>query len=124
MDDALLAKIGRRYSAGVVLFHEGEPGREMFVVHSGRVELTRRMGDRNAHLAYVPAGEFFGEMAILNNRPRSATATVVEDAVLLVIDSRTFEGMLRARAEIAVRMIKALAGRLEQANRQIGRAHV
>ncbi len=67
----------------------------------------------------MPPGEFFGEMAIVNNRPRSATATVVEDADLLVIDARTFETMIRAKAEIAVRMIQLLAARLEHANQQI-----
>src|SRR5262249_62161385 len=48
-----------------------------------------------------------------------ATATVIEDARALVIDSRTFEAMIRGNAEIAVRLIKKLAGRLEQANQQI-----
>jgi CRP-like cAMP-binding protein len=116
MAEALAA---RRFSAGTVLFREGDAGQEMFVVHSGKVELTRRMRDHDGHLLYVPAGEFFGEMAIVNNRPRSATATVVEDAELLVIDARTFESMIRAKAEIAVRMIRALAARLDAANRQI-----
>jgi CRP-like cAMP-binding protein len=91
----------------------------MYVVHSGSVALTRQLKDREAVLAIVPPGEFFGEMAIVNNRPRSATATVREDAWLLVIDSRTFEAMIRGKAEIAVRMIKAMANRLEQANLQI-----
>jgi CRP/FNR family transcriptional regulator, cyclic AMP receptor protein len=118
-EDALLAKLGRRVPAGLVLFREGDAGRQMFVVHSGKVELTRRMGDREAHLAYVPPGEFFGEMAILNNLPRSATATAVEESWLLVIEARTFEQMLRAKTEIAVRMIRLLATRLDQANRQI-----
>ena len=58
-------------------------------------------------------------MAVVNNRPRSGTATVKEDSWLVVIDSRTFGAMIRARAEIAVRMIKSLAARLEQANQQI-----
>jgi len=119
MADVLLEKLGRHVPAGLVLFREGDPGREMYVVHSGRVELTRRVGDRDAHLAYVPPGEFFGEMAIVNNKPRSATATVVEDSWVLVIDARTFEQMIRGKAEIAVRMIRALAARLEQANKQI-----
>lgn len=115
----LLERFGRFFSAGTVLFREGEAGKEMYVVHSGSVTLTRRYKDREAVLAIVPPGEFFGEMAIVNNRPRSATATVKEDAWLLVIDSRTFEAMIRGKAEIAVRMIKAMAARLEQANLQI-----
>jgi len=58
-------------------------------------------------------------MAIINERPRSATAIVREPSRLLVIEGRTFEAMLRGRVEIAVRMIKTLAGRLERANQQI-----
>ena len=118
-DLPLLERFGRFYPAGTVLFHEGEAGKEMYVVHSGLVELTRRMKERDTVLALVRPGEFFGEMAIVNNRPRSASATVKEDSRILVIDSRTFEAMIRGKAEIAVRMIKALAGRLEQANQQI-----
>ena len=91
----------------------------MFVIHAGRVQLTRQFHDRNTVLAVLPPGEFFGEMSIINNRPRSATAQVIEDATLVVIDPRTFEAMIRAKSEIAVRMIRTLAGRLEQANQQI-----
>ena len=58
-------------------------------------------------------------MAILNGRPRSATAVVRDDARLLVIEGKTFEAMLRARPEIALRIIKALALRLENANQQV-----
>ncbi len=119
MSDPLVERYGRDVPAGTVLFREGDRGAEMYVVHSGKVELTRRLRDGDGHLAFVPPGEFFGEMAIVNNRPRSATATVVEDAVLLAIDGKTFESMIRAKAEIAVRMIRMLSGRLEQANRQI-----
>lgn len=119
MTDALLERFGKFYPAGTTLFREGDAGSDMFVIHSGKVELTRRMKDRETILATLPPGEFFGEMAVVNNRPRSATATVREDAWLLVIDARTFEAMIRGKAEIAVRMIKAMAGRLERANQQI-----
>ena len=115
----LYERFGRAAPAGTVLFREGEPGHDMYVIQAGRVELLRRVKDRESVLAVLPPGEFFGEMAILNNRPRSATAIVVEDARLLVIGPRTFEAMIRGSAEIAVRMIKKLAGRLEQGNQQI-----
>ena len=58
-------------------------------------------------------------MAIINKQPRSATATVIEEAHLLVLDARTFEAMIRGNAEIAIRMIKKLAARLAQANSQV-----
>jgi CRP-like cAMP-binding protein len=114
-----LAELGRRFAAGTVLFREGDVSNEMYVVHSGKVELTRIVRDRELHLLYVPPGEFFGEMAVLNNRPRSATATVIEDAWLLVISPKTFEQMLGSNVEVAVRIIRSLAARLEQANRTI-----
>lgn len=107
------------YEPGTVLFREGDPGNEMFVVQSGEVEISRVIGDQRQVLAVLPAGEFFGEMAIVNDRPRSATATVKTRARILRIDSDTFEAMLRGKTEIAVRMIKTLAGRLEQANQQV-----
>jgi CRP/FNR family transcriptional regulator, cyclic AMP receptor protein len=112
-------RFGRFFPAGTVLFREGEPGREMYVVHSGKVSLSRRLGDREQIIALLPTGEFFGEMAILLARPRSATARVVEDAWLLVIDAKTFGAMLKTRAEIAARLVQTMAERLQRANQQI-----
>src|SRR5262249_27991838 len=57
--------------------------------------------------------------SILNDKPRSANATVEEEAKLLVIDPKTFEAMIRGNAEIAIRMIKKLAGRLQETDTQI-----
>jgi CRP-like cAMP-binding protein len=91
----------------------------MYIVVTGEVELRRQVGDAERVLAVLPPGEFFGEMAILNGRPRSATAVVKSDARLFVIDGTTFEAMLRARPEIALRMIKALATRLDGANHHV-----
>jgi len=118
-EQQLFERFGRIYPAGEVLFREGEHGEEMFVLQSGEVEISRRMRNEDQVIAVVSPGEFFGEMAIVNNRPRSATATVKSDARLLVIDGRTFEAMLRGKTEIAVRMIQVLAARLERANQQI-----
>lgn len=115
----LFERFGETYAAGTVLFREGDAGKHMYVIQSGRVQLTRRVRGREVHLATLPTGELFGEMAIINNQPRSATAQVIEEAHLLVLDARTFEAMIRGNAEIAIRMIKKLAGRLAQANAQV-----
>ena len=114
-----LERFGRTYTVGTVLFREGEVGEEMYVIQSGRVQLTRRVRGREMHLGTLPPGEFFGEMAIVNNRPRTATATIIEEAHLLVIDGRTFEAMVRGNSEIALRFIKKLATRLELSNKQV-----
>lgn len=116
---SLIERFGRTAAAGTVLFREGDAGKEMFVIQGGKVRLSRTIRGVEKVLAELPAGEFFGEMSIINDKPRAATATVIEDAQLLVLDPRTFEAMIKANTEIAVRMIKKLAGRLDVANAQI-----
>lgn len=118
-DEQLFQRHGRVYPAGTVLFREGEPGTEMYVLQSGVVRITRQLRDVEKLLATLGPGEFFGEMAIISNRPRTATAEVVSEARVLVIDARTFEAMVRSSAEIAVRLIHKFAERLAEANAQI-----
>jgi len=114
-----MERFARDYPAGSVLFEEGQPGDYMYVVQEGEIEIRRQVGESDRVLAVLPGGEFFGEMAILNGRPRSATAVCRTDARLLVIEGKTFEAMLRARPEIALRIIKSLATRLENANQHV-----
>ena len=114
-----LERFARDFPAGTVLFEEGQPGDYMYVVQAGEVEIRRMVGETERVLAVLSPGEFLGEMAILNGRPRSATAVVRTAARLVVIEGKTFEAMLRARPEIALRIIKTLALRLESANQQV-----
>ncbi len=118
-DDPLFQRFGKEFPSGTVLFQEGDEGREMFVVNAGSVTISKRVGEVEKILSRLGAGEFLGEMAILNNKPRSATAVCAEDCRLLVIDARTFEAMIRSNSEIAVRLIKKLSDRLAEANEQI-----
>jgi CRP/FNR family transcriptional regulator, cyclic AMP receptor protein len=118
-EETLFQRFGKEFSRGTVLFSEGEPGKEMYVLQSGRVTISKHVRDVEKVLAVLGPGEFFGEMAIISNKPRNASATVSEDAKLLVIDPKTFEGMIRGNSEIAVRMIKKLAERLSEADAQI-----
>jgi CRP-like cAMP-binding protein len=114
-----LERFGKDFPAGAVLFEEGQPGDHMYVVTSGQVEIRRKVGETERVLAVLTPGDFFGEMAILNARPRSATAVTRVDSRLLVVEGRMFEAMLRARPEIALRIIKTLAMRLENANQHV-----
>ncbi|MEO6954102.1 MAG: Crp/Fnr family transcriptional regulator [Polyangia bacterium] len=117
--DAPLTRYARDFPAGTVLFDEGDLGDEMYVIQSGRVRLSRMVRGVAQHLATLPPGEFFGELAIINDRARSATATVMEDSTLLVLDAQMFEALVRGNAEIAMRLIKRLATRLQHANAQV-----
>jgi CRP/FNR family cyclic AMP-dependent transcriptional regulator len=118
-EDALFQRFGKEFPTSTVLFREGEAGKEMYVLQAGRVVISKKVRDEEKTLAVLGAGEFFGEMALISNKPRNAKATVTETAKLLVIDPKTFEGMIRGNAEIAVRMIKKLAERLSVADAQI-----
>src|SRR5947209_7027466 len=118
-EDALFQKFGREFKKGDILFREGEPGKEMYVIQAGKVNITKTVRDTEKILATLGAGEFLGEMAILNNKPRSAGAVMAEDGKLLVIDPKTFEAMIRGNVEIAVRLIKKLSDRLQEADEQI-----
>lgn len=112
----LFARFGKSCEVGEILFREGETGETMFVLQSGEVHITKSGRDGQKTLAVLGPGEFFGEMAILNAKPRNATAEVTQKARVLVIDARTFEQMVVSNAEIAVRLIKKLARRLDSAN--------
>jgi CRP-like cAMP-binding protein len=118
-EEALFQRFGKEFPKGTVLFREGEPGKEMYVLQSGKVAISKKVRDVEKVLAILGPGEFFGEMAIISNKPRNASASIEEDARLLMIDPRTFEAMIRGNAEIAVRMIKKLAERLSDADAQI-----
>ena len=119
VEDVLFQRLGKVFPPGTVLFREGERVREMYVVQSGKIKISKEVRGEEQTLAVLGAGEFFGEMAILNNKPRSASATVVEESKMLVIDPKTFEAMIKGNTEIAVRMIKKLAQRLQEADDQI-----
>lgn len=117
--DQLFARFGKTCEPGEVLFREGEQGELMYVLQSGSVRITKSVKGEEKTLAILGPGEFFGEMAILNAKPRTATAVVEEAAQVLVLGSRTFEQMVVSNAEIAVRLIKKLSRRLDSANELI-----
>src|SRR3954465_6486113 len=116
MSDPLFARFGREFQPGEVLFREGESGEVMFVIQSGAVRITKEVGGEAKVLAVLGPGEFLGEMAILKGKPRPAPATVGEAAGCLVIEAKTLESMVARNSEIALRLIKKLAKRLDSAD--------
>ncbi|MBW1808998.1 MAG: Crp/Fnr family transcriptional regulator [Deltaproteobacteria bacterium] len=117
--ERLFERFGREFPVGTAIFKEGDVGNEMYVIQSGKINISKSVRNVEKVLVTLGPGAFFGEMAIINQKPRSASAVVVEDARLLVIGPKTFETMIRGNAEIAVRMIKILAQRLQEADEQI-----
>jgi CRP-like cAMP-binding protein len=116
---ASLDHLVRRYQAGTVLFQEGDRGAQMFVIRSGKVNISKRIGDNEITLAVLGPGEFFGEMALLEGLPRSAGATVIDEATLVEVDQQSFETLIRKNSEVALRLLRRLSARLREADRQI-----
>lgn len=100
------------FAAGEAIFLEGEAGREMFIIESGEVEIVRRSGDREVRLALLGPGDFFGEMGVLEELPRSTTARSVGESRMLSIDAPTFDRMLQEHPELAIRLLRRLSAQL------------
>jgi CRP/FNR family cyclic AMP-dependent transcriptional regulator len=98
---------------GKVLTRQGDPGRECFVVCSGRAKATIR-GRRSISLG---PGSFFGEMSLLDQGPRSATITAQSDMELLVLDSRSFSSLVDGVPTVGRRVMRSMAERLREAQR-------
>ncbi len=107
------------FKHGDVIFQEGEPGADMYIVQGGTVEIYRVLDGADEVLALMEKGDFFGEMSLLEGTPRSASARVGEDAELIIINGTTFDKMLKANIEIAVRMLRKMSIRVRAANRQV-----
>ncbi len=105
------------YPAGTVLFREGDEGDSMFVIICGSVSISVSLPDgQELRLARLEAGSFFGEMALIENEPRSATCTTLTDSTLLSLSQEKLETLVREYPEIAVkifyRMLRITTGRL------------
>ncbi|MFC4237145.1 Crp/Fnr family transcriptional regulator [Thalassospira xianhensis] len=93
------------YAAGQVIFREGKPGSAAFVVQEGRVEIYKTMnGDEEVILGRIEAGGLFGELALVDNEPRMASARACERTVLIAINRQMFEKKMAA----SDRFIKAI----------------
>ena len=113
------AKFLNHYKKGTVLFNEGDEGEEMFIIQSGKVAIKKKVPHGETTLAVLEKGDFFGEMAILERMPRSATAEMVEDGDLVVIGGDVFGDMIKNTPEIAVRMLRKYSIRLRETTRQM-----
>lgn len=103
-----------RCTKGETIFFKGNIGNQMFVVLGGKVGIY----DGEKHLASMRVGDMFGEMALVNQEPRSATAKAMEDTKLFVLSQDVFERLMTKRVAIQILMniIRTLSGRLKGAN--------
>ena len=113
-------KMRQTYPQHSVIFSEGEQGRTMYVIMDGEVEIRKKTG-KNSYkiLVTLKAGDFFGEMAIIENKPRTATAVAKVSSTLITLDTDAFYTMVEKSSDFAVKMIKTLSSRLRKADHLI-----
>jgi CRP/FNR family transcriptional regulator, cyclic AMP receptor protein len=102
-----------QHGAGHVIAAEGEPGAGLFVIDEGEADVT--IGGRKVN--HMKAGDFFGEMALLDGGPRTATVTATTDITLYALTEWVFRGLLAEHPGIAMRTLETMAGRLRSATK-------
>ena len=103
----------RGVKRGATIFDKGDPGTTLFAVHSGTVKIGAPSPDgREAVLNLMREGEIFGEIALLDGRPRTAGAVAMTDCELMVIERRDFVALVHEYPEVALKLIEVLCARL------------
>ncbi len=118
-DKALFNKFGRTIDSGDIIFSEGDQGSEMYIIQDGKVRISKTIGESEHVLAVLGKGDFFGEMAIVNNVKRTANATAASEVNLLCFNRNGFTNMINKNAKIAINIIDKLCRRLQNMNMQI-----
>jgi len=125
LEESLLRSIAAEcstntYPAGTILFRENEIGTVLYLVVSGSIKVytSNRNGEIKI-LSIITKGESLGELSLLDGKPRSATAQVIEDAKLLSLSAKKFRELLRTNHDISLGIIRQLSARLRETNRQV-----
>jgi CRP/FNR family transcriptional regulator len=114
--------LSRRYEAGAVVFREGDGGDTCFIVRSGLARAVRQHSDgRSITLAHFGVGDIFGELAMFDEEPRSATVDVIEELEVVAVPGSEMQRLMREHPEIAVKLNAALAQRLRATNERLAR---
>lgn len=124
IDRALLNQLveGCQYDAGAVIFEEGENGDAMYLIRSGRVAVVKGGFQAPTILGYRGPGEIVGEMALIEDAPRSASLVALEPLRLLRIRRENFQGLLNSNPAIATSIMSLLSGRLRASDNTLSTA--
>ncbi len=120
----LFRRFGRFYPQGQYVCTEGEEGREMFYILSGKVQVEKKSGEINKPLMEMGPGDYFGEMAALIESPRTASVRTLTDCDIAVIDSGTFRELIKHYGNVAILILKEMSLRVKNTTRRLeGLAH-
>jgi signal transduction histidine kinase len=119
LEQILQAAVERDYADGEVIFKEGDPGNGVFVVKNGRVELSSTPQiATNLVLSTMEPGDFFGEMAVIDEQPRSACAKAVGSCTVYFLDSEVIRRMISCSPAFSMNLLKEISFRLRRVNQK------
>jgi CRP/FNR family transcriptional regulator, cyclic AMP receptor protein len=112
--------VPRRFSAGQIIFHHGDPGGLLYIIRHGKVKITHSTPDgQEAMLAIFGSGDFFGELALLDDSPRSATVEAIEPTETMTLHREEFIRYISNNPQFALHVLHTLAQHIRRLNNQI-----
>jgi len=112
-------KMIQKWPKDCLLFAEGEMGNSLYIIQDGAVKITKITDNQEVVLEVLKKGAFLGEMALIENKPRGATAEIFEDSILMAVNKDNFKTLLNEQSDVAVRLIVTMAERIWLRYRQI-----
>ena len=114
-------ELGRVYSDGEVIFQEGEEGDRMYVVQTGSVRITKKSPAGELPIAVLETGEIFGEMALFDRLPRSATATAIGDTRILGIDKKKLFQTIDRDPTLVFKTLESMSRRIRRLDEEFAK---
>jgi len=112
-------ELTRTYRRNTMLFAEGEPGDELFIIQKGSIKITKIVDNKEVLLAMLKPGDILGEMALLEGKPRAASAVAFEDCDVMAVNKANFELMIENQPQLIAKITTLLADRLWLINKQL-----
>jgi CRP/FNR family transcriptional regulator, cyclic AMP receptor protein len=118
LDLSMFNRFSKNFRKGDIIFCEYEPGDTFYLIQSGRVQIVRIIGDLEKNIDILNPSEMFGEMAILEEAPRSATAIALDDVKALEFNRENFEVLMMGNPQIAMKLLKLFVKRIYDQKRR------
>ncbi len=119
LDDRLFEKFGVEFAPNEIIFCEFEPGNEFYFIQSGQVKIVKIINNTEKTLDILEAGEIFGEMAILEEEPRSASVIALGNVKLFKFHRDNFETILHGNPQLAYKLLMIFAKRIYDQKRRL-----
>ena len=116
---SFIERFGKKYNKGEIVFCEYEPGDSFYFLLRGRVKITKISSDTEKILDILEPGQLFGEMAILEEAPRSATIVALDDIQVLEFNKSNFQTFMTTKPEMGIQLLKIFARRIYDQKRRL-----